>query len=406
MSITNAPDAEGAPSGPLSGLRVIDLTTTVLGPVATQLLGDLGADVIKIERPEGDPQRQVGLGSSPGMGPVFMGINRSKRSVVLDLKQPEARNALLTMVDKADVLVHNMRPAAARRLCLGYEELSRRNPGLVYGSASGYRNDGPRRDLPAYDDVIQAQTGIAAMNSDTDGHPRYLPMAFADKFVGYALAMSILSALFSRSRDGRGQEVRVPMYETTLSFALHEHLWGRSYVPPLGAMGYPRMMSAHRRPYATRDGHISLLAHTDEQVQRLFTLIGKPELGRDPRFSVAVQRNANINELYAIYDEAFRQRTSREWVELLQAEDIACGTAVTLDELMDDPYARETGFFRIMMHPTEGNVVTTAIPFEFSHTPAGINRLAPRLGEHTAEVLREFGCDEDSICKLSGMNQK
>jgi len=255
----------GPPSGPLTGIRVLDLTINVLGPVATMILGDMGADVIKIETPEGDPNRQNGPARHPNMAAMHLNMNRNKRSVTLNLKRPESREALLRMVESADVFIHSMRPAAAQRLGIDYEAIARRNPRIVYGYGCGYMPGGPRENDPAFDDVVQGEAGIADLMLRSVGQARYLPTVLVDKFCGYMLASAVSMALYARERTGVGQLVRVPMLETIVAFNLQEHLWGGVFDPPMGSgVGYVRLLSEHRRPYETRDGHICVLAVNDD----------------------------------------------------------------------------------------------------------------------------------------------
>lgn len=389
------------PGGPLAGIRVIDLTTVVLGPFATQTLGDMGADVIKVESPEGDNCRWIGPSRTRGMGSYFAMLNRNKRSVVLDLKRPEARGALLRLVDSADVFVHNMRLGAADRLGLGYADLSARNPRLVYACASGFRKGSSKQDAPAFDDLIQGLSGIASLNAGPDGEPRYVPTVVVDKLTGQMLASMIGMALFHRERTGQGQEVHVPMLETMLSFLLVEHLWGMVTNQPELGLGYPRMLTPHRRPYATKDGYISVIAVNDTHWGRLFEAMGRGALIRDLRFATIAARSDNVDALYAVLTEGMRERTTEEWVDVLRKLDIPCGPANSLDDLLEDDYLRETEFFQHARHPHEGEVTMTAIPARFSASPPSIRRLWPALGEHTLEVLREVGCTDAEISQIA-----
>jgi formyl-CoA transferase len=381
-------------SGPLAGVRVLDLTINILGPLATQILGDMGAEVIKIEAPEGDPMRHSGLTKNPGMAQLFMNTNRNKKSVVLDLKKPAPREALLRMVETADVFVHSTRPQTAERLGVSYEALSARNPRLVYAYAPGYRSDGPNRDRPAFDDVIQGESGIAAMIGRGAGEPRYIPMVMADKFCGHVLASAIGMALYARERTGKGQEVVVPMLETMLSFNLVEHLWTNFFEADRENLGYSRIFSAHRRPYATRDGHICMLAVSDDQWRRVFQVIGRPELAQDERFARLNARTRNIDTLYETLAGERRKKTTAEWQTLLDAADLPNGRVNELAKMAEDPYLTETGFFHHYEHPTEGSMVTTSIPVQFSATPASLRLQPPALGEHTEQVLREHGMEK------------
>lgn len=391
------------PTGPLAGLRVIDLTINVLGPVATQILGDMGADVIKVEPPSGDQNRQNGPGRNPGMSVFYLIMNRNKRSIVLDLKQEECMEALMKLVETADVIVHSMRPSAAKRLGICYEKIRARNPKIIYAFAPGYRGDGPYKDMPAFDDVIQGESGLAAINRDLDGRPRYFPTVIVDKFCGYVLASSISMALLHRERTGEGQEVLVPMLETMLQFNLFEHLWEGALGDSEGkgqGLGYTRMFSPHRRPYATLDGYVCLLAVNDEQWRRVLTAIGRPELLDDPRFCRMTERMRNINELYAILSDEISKRTSTYWEKVFSEADVPHGQVRELHELMDDAYLKETGFFRKVEHPTEGNLVMTSIPVQFSASPGNVRYLPPNLGEHSHEVLAEVGYSADQIDRL------
>jgi crotonobetainyl-CoA:carnitine CoA-transferase CaiB-like acyl-CoA transferase len=388
--------------GPLAGVRVIDLTTVVLGPFATQILGDMGADVVKVESPDGDNCRWIGPSRTKGMGAYFAMLNRNKRSAVLNLKRPEAIDALLRLVDGADVFVHNMRLGAAERLGLDYASLAARNPRLVYASASGFRKGSSKQDHPAFDDMIQGMSGLAALNAGPDGAPRYVPSVVVDKLTGQMLASMIGMALFHRERTGHGQEVHVPMLETMLSFLLVEHLWGAVLNQPELGLGYPRMLTPHRRPYATQDGYISVIAVSDVHWGRLFEAMGRAALIEDPRFATIAARSDNVDALYAVLADGMRARTTAEWLSVLGALDIPCGPVNALEDLLRDAYLEETKFFQPMRHPLEGDVTLTAIPACFSDSPPSVRSLWPALGQHTEEVLREIGCDEQQIRTIAG----
>lgn len=398
--MSDASAAAAAATGPLANVWVIDLTQFILGPVATQILGDMGADVIKVESPQGDPNRFIGPSRHPGMAALYMGMNRNKRSIVLDLKQPAALAMLMRMIERADVFVHSMRADAAERLGVSYAAVAARNPRIVYASAPGYRSDGPWRNRPAYDDVIQGESGIADMNQRAYGEPRYLPTVIADKFCGHILASAIGMGLFHRERTGKGQAIEVPMLETMLSFNLIEHLWTGNFDEPMGPLGYERALMSHRRPFATKDGHICLMATTDIQWRRLLTVLGRPELPDDPRFATVAARSERFPELYAIVGEEIAKRTTAEWQALLDGIELPNAPVKHLADMPTDPYLVETGFFHHYRHPEAGPFVTTSIPVKFSQSPPQLRRTPPCLGEHTAAVLAEFGFSEAEIAAV------
>jgi crotonobetainyl-CoA:carnitine CoA-transferase CaiB-like acyl-CoA transferase len=389
-------------SGPLTGVRVLDLTINILGPVAGQILGDMGADVIKVETPQGDPMRQAGQENNPGMASLFMNANRNKQSVVIDLKRPAGLEALLRLAETADVFMHSTRPMTVEKLGIAYADVAARSPGIVYAFAPGYRADGPRRNRAAFDDVIQGESGIVAMIDRANGEPRYVPMAVADKFCGHVLASAIGMALFHRERTGEGQELHVPMLETMLSYNLIEHLWTDFADPAVDDPGYVRAFSPHRRPYATKDGHVCLMAVTDEQWRRLFPVLDHPELTEDARFDTLSKRVDNTDELYGIVAEAMTMRTVADWRARLDAADIPNGPVNRLRDLTRDPYLTETGFFHHYDHPTEGPMLTTAVPVQYARTPGSIRRPPPGLGQHTRAVLGELGYGAAEIAEISG----
>jgi crotonobetainyl-CoA:carnitine CoA-transferase CaiB-like acyl-CoA transferase len=389
------------PTGPLSGIRVIDITTVVLGPFCSQTLGDMGADVIKVETIQGDSTRLIGPSRTPGMGAYFANLNRNKRSLSLDLKKPAAREAILRLVESADVFVHNMRIGAAQRLGLDYPTLSARNPKLIYACASGFRKGSSMQEFPAYDDLIQGVSGTASLNAGPDGAPRYFPTVMVDKLTGAQLASMIGMALFHRERTGEGQEIHLPMMETILSFMLVEHLWHGTLGEPERGLGYPRMLTPHRRPYATKDGYISVIAHSNAQWGKLFEAMGVAELIDDPRFASVQARSKNIDAVYATLTEGMKRRTTEEWLTELRPADIPCGKANDLDDLFTDPYLTETGYFEAYQHPVEGDVVIPSIPARFSRSPANVHRPWPTLGEHTREVLSQSGYSDPEIDEIT-----
>ena len=387
-------------SGPLEGIRVLDLTAYLLGPFGTQILGDLGAEVIKVEPPEGDIMRRLGPSRHDGMAAVFLNLNRNKRSIVLDLKRAAGREALLRLAAGADVFIHNMRPKAIAALDLGYAAVSAANPKIVYCGTYGYRHDGPYGDKPAFDDMIQGASGMAALVGRQGGEPGYVPTAFIDKTVGMAAAYAILAALFHRERSGEGQELEVPMLETMVQFIMVEHLYGLTFEPPLGGAGYPRMLAPQRRPYRTRDGHICILPYTDRQWRRFLELAGRPEVLEDPRFASFGARSENIGELYELIGEVVPERTTAQWLERLDEAQIPAMAVTDPDDLPDDPHLKATGFFEIVEHPSEGALRNMAFPIRLSRSPGELRRLAPRLGEHGREVLSEAGFGEAEIAAL------
>jgi len=378
--------------GPLAGIRVLDLTTVMMGPFATQILGDYGADVIKIEPPAGDIMRHAPPMRSPGMGAMYMQGNRNKRSVVLDLKTEHDRAALLRLLETADVLVHNVRLVGMRRLDLGPETLCDRFPRLLYVSLVGYGETGPYAGRPAYDDLIQGIAGIPALFAEASGEePRYVPLVAADRIVGLNAAHAILAGLLHRERGGTGQAIEVPMFETLAQFVLGDHMGGRSFEPALGPPGYGRLLQHDRRPYRTQDGHVCVLVYTDSHWRAFFDAIGRQDVyAATPLFNDIKVRAARYGEAYAFLATELLKRTTVGWLEMLQLHDIPCAPMHDLDSLIDDPHLNAVGFFQTVEHPSEGVLRLTAPPARWSRTPPSIRRLPPRLGEHTAEVLNEI----------------
>ncbi|MEK7412444.1 MAG: CoA transferase [Planctomycetota bacterium] len=389
-------------TGPLAGIRIVDLTSVILGPYATQILADFGADVIKVESPEGDIMRNVGPMRHPGMGHIYLNLNRNKRSVVLDLKDEEANAALGSLIVSADVFVSNVRPAALKRLKLSYEDIRPINPRILYVSATGYGSGGRYSGKPAYDDLIQGATGFAAIARDAwEIEPRYAPSAIADRTVGLYLANAISAALVHRARTGQGQMIEIPMFEVFAEFLLGDHLAGLTFDPPEGPQYYQRLVSRHRRPYATRDGYICALIYTDAHWKSFFRCIDRPELAQDPRFSTHSGRATHIDEVYEFVSVELKTRTTAEWLQELAAADIPVMPLNDIHSLLKDPHLNDVGFFKLVDHPTEGCLRMTQVPGAWSETMPSVRRLPPNLGEHTEEVLREIGLSANSIARLT-----
>lgn len=389
-------------AGPLAGVRVIDVTTVFMGPAATQMLGDLGADVIKVEAPGGDVVRGIGPQGEQQLGPLFLGLNRNKRSIALDLKHPDGRAALLDLARGADVLTYNVRPQAMARLGLDYDSLAAVNSRLIVVGMFGFSQRGRYAASAAFDDLIQAASAYPdALARATGGAPRYLPVTLADRTVGLYAFGVIGAALYARERSGRGQRVDVPMFETMVPQLLGDHLYGHTFVPPQGDFGYPRLLSPERRPYATRDGHVCCLIYTDAQWRAFLRAIGQPQLyDSDPRFASIASRTRHITALYGLVADEIAQRSTAEMQALLADADIPVFPMHTLASLMDDGHLADIGFFNEVDHPHVGRIRQLAVPSEWSATPPPEPTPAPRVGEHSRAVLREIGYDDARIDAL------
>jgi len=388
-------------AGPLTGVRVLDLSTVVMGPYGTQILGDFGADVIKIEPPDGDVIRYAWPFRNPGMGSIFLNTNRNKRSVVLDLKKPAALEAFLLLVGKSDVLVYNVRPQAMARLKLSYEEVKKVNPKIIYVGCFGFSQRGPNAAKAAYDDMIQGASGIPwLLHRQGAREPRYAPMIVADRSVGQQVASAVSAALYHREKTGKGQRIDVPMYEHLLQMILGDHLGGETFDPPHGPSGYIRILSPDRRPYQTKDGYVCALIYNDKQWKSFFDVIGKPEILKQPEFATHEARSQNYNRAYAMVAEELKKRTTGEWVEALERADIPVQRMNSLDDIVADPHLAAIGYLKTVEHPSEGKIKVLAVPSEWSESAPEYRRHTPRLGEHTREVLREAGLSDTEIDRL------
>nr|WP_227494447.1 CoA transferase [Ramlibacter pallidus] len=385
----------------MAGVRVLDLTSVIMGPFATQILASLGAEVTKVESPEGDNMRHVGPMRHPGMGHIFLNANEGKRSVVLDLKQPAAREAALRLAEASDVLVSNVRPQALRRLGLDFESVRARHPRIVHVSCCGFDQQGPYAARPAYDDLIQGATGIPwLMQQYGSEAPCYAPVTLADRVTGLHAVYAVTSALFARERTGEAQAVVVPMFEAMTQFVLGDHLSGLAFDPPLGEAGYARLLTAHRRPYRTRDGHLCMLAYNDKHWRSFFEAIGQPQRMDDPRFASHGARAQNIDAVYGEVARILRERTTADWRALLDAADVPNMPMNAPGDLLDDLHHAATGFVRTVDHPSEGRLRATGRPTRWHGLGDWDPAPAPRLGQHSTEVLRELGFTATDIAGM------
>ena len=384
----------------LNGIRIVDLTTTYLGPYATQFLGDMGAEMIKVESLQGDVGRSPGPSRAPDMGAGFLNTNRNKRSIAVDLRAPEGRDVVLKLIARADALVHNMRPSAAAKLGFAYEDARRANASIVYCYSPGFGQNGPYAAEPAYDDIIQAMSGLAALNADSDGAPRFLPSIVADKVVGLHLAFAVATGLVHRLKTGEGCAIEAPMFESMVAFLLVEHLAGRSFVPPLGPAGYERMLAKNRRPYRTRDGYIAIMPYTSQQWARFMECVGRTDLLAEDWVKDPVKRSANVDALYAVIAAAAPSRTTAEWLTLLSERDIPCGPVNALDTLFEEPHLKQAGLFEEFVHPSEGALLGVRSPFLVLGAARQPDRHAPNVGEGTESILLEAGFAPETIQAL------
>jgi crotonobetainyl-CoA:carnitine CoA-transferase CaiB-like acyl-CoA transferase len=390
----------GRGKGPLAGVKVLDLTSVLMGPYTTQIFADLGADVVKVEDPRGDTTRFLPPGPQPGRGAMFINLNRGKRSLALDLKQPTARDALLTLARKSDVFIHSMRANAIRRLGLDYASLREINSGIIYANLYGFGRGGRYRDYPAYDDIVQAASGLADLQARlNDGKPAYLATVVADKVAGLTAAYAIAAALFARTNGAGGQEIEVPMFETLASFAFTEHLCGALFDPPLGPPEYPRVVAADRRPYRTRDGYLGVMIYTDQHWRAFFDAIGNPDWSKDAMFADITSRTHNIGTVLGRLADVLSQRTNDEWMALLTTAQVPAMPIKSLRDLLDDAHLADAGFW-VERDTKDGRMRFPAIPTDFSATPGEIGDPGPAHGADGEAILRAGGVTAEAVAEL------
>ncbi len=398
----SAAEKSTATPGPLHGIRVVDMATVLMGPVATQIFGDYGADVIKVEPPEGDVMRYAGASRNPRMGAMYLANGRNKRSVVLDIKKPAGKRALLKLCEDADLFIHNVRPQAMKRAGLSYEDLRAVNPSIVYVSLVGYGEGGPYANRPAFDDIIQAASGLSGLFMRA-GHaaPAFVPATVADRMTGMTAAHAAIAALFMRERTGEGQAVEVPMFETLAHMVLGDHLNGEAFVPAIEGTGYSRLLTPNRRPYKTQDGYIATTPYNDKQFRAFFAAIGRAaEFDGNDMMNSQAARARNYHATYALLAEIIETRTTAQWLALLGEHEVPCTPVSTLDDLLEDEHLRAVGFFQETDHPSEGRIRQMKPSTRWSTADVSIRRPPPRVGEHSAEVLAEAGYSAAEIAAM------
>ena len=385
----------------LDGVRVVELGHILLAPYATQFLGDFGADVIKVEALDGDYYRRLGVSRQPGMTAQWMAVNRNKRSIALDLKSPEGRAALMEMLSQADIVVHNMRVPAIERLGLGYDAVREVNPRIVYCAAIGFGQDGPYADLPAFDDLIQARSGLAEANGRNAGAPAFVPMVAADKITGLALGQAMLAGLFRQRTTGEGCYIETPMFETMISVMLSQHFNGAAFRPPEGGFGYARVMSPFRKPAQTSDGFIAHGIYKFDQWQRFLRAVDRDDVADGPMMTDAATAQRHFPELYElVVTHILPQRTTAEWQALFDALDIPNAPVMAMEDLPDDPHVRAVGLIEDYDHPQQGPMRRVRSPYTMRGVEMGPDLPAPALGAQGPEILEEFGFSPERVAEL------
>ncbi|MBW8753001.1 MAG: CoA transferase [Sphingomonadales bacterium] len=377
----------------LDGIRIADMSGQIFGPYCTQMLADLGADVVKVEPPAGDMLRNLGRPKkTPGMGKIHMTINRGKRSVNWDTKTEQGRAKLRALIGASDVFIHNIRGEAMRRLGFDYETVRSFAPDIIYVHCTGFDSAGPSAGHPAYDDIIQGASGIAALASEVEGlaEPQYLPLALADKVAGLYAAQAVLAALIHKLRFGGGQFVEVPMFEAVTAFHLLENFAGAIFPDEPGPPRY-RHTSVDRQPSPTANGYICLAPYNDDRWIRLFDVLGRPDILEDERLNTPALRQRNRALLYRLIAEITPLKTSREWLDLFGAADVPAAPMNTLADLLEDPQLAAVGFFRERIHPTEGRYYEMRPPVKFAARPDPAPGFPPHIGEHNRELDEELG---------------
>jgi crotonobetainyl-CoA:carnitine CoA-transferase CaiB-like acyl-CoA transferase len=387
--------------GPLKGIKIIDASSILMVPYCTRLLADMGADVIKIETIEGDNTRFIGPSNNEGMAAVYLSINRNKKSISIDLKSQEGQSIIKKLIKTSDVFVSNIRKAALKRIGLTHSNFVKINPKIITANAVGFSSKGPYAGLPAFDDTIQAISGMAAFQEAYSSQPSYTAGATADKVTGLMLGMAIIGALFKSAKSGKGSEIEVPMMETMVDFTLVEHLYGYNFIPPKAPPIYPRQSSPNRRPYKTLDGYIAVLPSTDNQWLRFCKRMGKEDILIDKKFSSLKFRNENIDLLYSLLSKELEKKTTVYWVKNLKKNDIPAMNVNTPESLFEDEHLKNTQFFKVNNHPTEGKLLYTSFPVDFNEDHNSETIHAPNLGEHTEEILNELGYTKADLKKLA-----